>query len=176
MWSLWRYKELLEAWSTGCDGVASESSLCYYASKWSSFCLKQSFPSSPCAEGLSSTTRWWNQLKTSFIKVLLCLKFALLPYSFWYGSVLYLPQPWPKILLYLSVALTRISSRFQNWCALNVQLSLFIITHSQWSHNGCHEKRSIEFTYSNLYFAYKRIIACLQVLLIVRIKAKSGKL
>lgn len=47
MWSLWRYKELLKAWSTGCDGVASKSSLCYYASKWSSFCLKQSFPFIP---------------------------------------------------------------------------------------------------------------------------------
>lgn len=62
------------------------------------------------------------------------------------------------------------------WCALNV--CLFIIMHSQWAHNGQHEKSTIEFTYSNLYFAYKRIIACLQVLLIFRIKASvlGGKL
>ncbi len=44
--------------------------------------------------------------------------------------------------------------------------------HSQWSHNGVMKKVTyIEFTYSNLYFAYKRIIVCVQVLLIFRIKA-----
>lgn len=61
--------------------------------------------------------------------MLLCLKYCtpvFLPYSYWYGSVLYLLQAWPKIPLCLSVALTWISCHFQNLLCFKCAVESFL--------------------------------------------------